>query len=99
MRLIAISRLRQAASQYPDVTEQIEDWYQVVKASLWENLSDVRQTYRSADLVGNFTVFNIKGNHYRLIVSINYPKQTVFFKYFLTHAEYDKDNWKNDPYF
>ncbi|WP_373544796.1 type II toxin-antitoxin system HigB family toxin [Chamaesiphon sp.] len=35
----------------------------------------------------------------RLIVSINYLKQIIYFKYFLTHAEYDKDNWKNDPYF
>ncbi|MFM7448423.1 MAG: type II toxin-antitoxin system HigB family toxin [Leptolyngbyaceae cyanobacterium] len=41
----------------------------------------------------------MKGNRYRLIVSINYQKQIVYFKYFLTHAEYNKDTWKNDPYF
>jgi mRNA-degrading endonuclease HigB of HigAB toxin-antitoxin module len=23
----------------------------------------------------------------------------VYVKYILTHAEYDKDEWKNDPYF
>ncbi|MCC3446052.1 MAG: type II toxin-antitoxin system HigB family toxin [Microcoleus sp. PH2017_20_SFW_D_A] len=23
----------------------------------------------------------------------------VYIKYILTHAEYDKNNWKNDPYF
>jgi hypothetical protein len=28
--------------------------------------------YRDAEAVGNFTVFNIKGNKYRLIVSIDY---------------------------
>jgi mRNA interferase HigB len=44
-------------------------------------------------------VFNVKGNRYRLIVSINYSRQLIYFKYFLTHAEYDRDNWKNDPYF
>ncbi|WP_373533719.1 type II toxin-antitoxin system HigB family toxin [Microcoleus sp.] len=36
---------------------------------------------------------------YRLIAGINYENQTVFYKYFLTHGEYDKDKWKNDPYF
>jgi len=39
------------------------------------------------------------GNKYRLIVSLNYQKQIVYIKYILTHAEYDKGNWKNDPYF
>ncbi|WP_333185414.1 type II toxin-antitoxin system HigB family toxin [Microcoleus sp. B3-D7] len=44
-------------------------------------------------------MFNIKGNKYRLIVSLNYQKQIVYIKYILTQAEYEKDNWKNDPYF
>jgi mRNA interferase HigB len=99
MHLIAIRELRQAAAQFPDVASQIEDWYQVVKGSTWQNLEEVRQTYSSAEAVRNFTVFNIKGNRYRLIVSINYIKQTIYFKYFLTHAQYDKEDWKNDPYF
>jgi mRNA interferase HigB len=98
MHLIAISKLRQAAAQFPDVAGQIEDWYQVVKSADWQNLTEVRQTYSSAEAVGTFTVF-IKGNSYRLIVAIDYTKQTIFFKYFLTHAQYDKDDWKNDPYF
>jgi mRNA interferase HigB len=59
----------------------------------------VRQNYPEAEAVGNFTVFNIKGNNYRLIVGMDYETQTVYYKYFLTHAEYDKDDWKNNPYF
>jgi mRNA interferase HigB len=99
MHLIAISRLRTAASKYPDAGNQIEDWDMIVKSATWQSLVEVQQTYSSAEAVGNFTVFNVKGNRYRLIVSIDYQKQIVYFKYFLTHAEYDKDNWKNDPYF
>ena len=99
MHLIAISRLREAAAKFPDIDVQIEDWNEIVKVATWQNLIEVQQTYASAEAVGKFTVFNIKGNRYRLIVSINYSRQLVYFKYFLTHAEYDKDNWKNDPYF
>ena len=99
MHLIAIRRLREAAAKYPDVAIQIEDWAKIVNIATWQNLTEVQQTYSSAEAVGNFTVFNIKGNRYRLIVSINYLRQIIYFKYFLTHAEYDKDNWKNDPYF
>jgi mRNA interferase HigB len=99
MHLIAISRLREAAAKFPDIATQIEDWNEIVKIATWQNLTEVQQTYAAAEAVGNFTVFNIKGNRYRLIVSINYSRQLIYFKYFLTHAEYDKDSWKNDPYF
>lgn len=97
MRLIAIKNLRNEADRYPDAKKVVETWYLVVKNANWSNLEDVRQVYRDAEAVGNFTVFNIKGNNYRLIVGINYAKQRVYFKYFLTHPEYDKDSWKNDP--
>ena len=97
MRLIAIKNLRANACRYPDAKKAVETWYLVVKNAAWSNLEDVREVYRDAEAVGNFTVFNIKGNNYRLIVGINYVKQRAYFKFFLTHAEYDKDYWKNDP--
>lgn len=99
MRLLSKRTLRIDASKYPDVASQIESWYRVVTSANWQNLIEVQQVYPSAESVGNFTVFNIKGNSYRLIVDINYTEQKVYYKYFLTHAEYDKGEWKNDPYF
>jgi mRNA interferase HigB len=99
MHLISIANLRSDASQYPDVSDTIEKWNTIVEEAQWQNLEEVRQIYRDAEAVGNFTVFNIKGNAYRLIVGINYRRQVIYYKYFLTHAEYDKDKWKNDPYF
>ena len=99
MHLISIRNLRKDAAQYPDVKNKIDSWNATVKKAEWQNLDEVRKIYRDAEAVGNFTVFNIKGNEYRLMVGINYEEQTIFYKYFLTHAEYDKDKWKNDPYF
>ena len=99
MHLISLRNLRNDAAKYPDVKNQIEIWQETVNKAEWQNLEDIRKIYRDAEAVGNFTVFNIKGNEYRLIVGINYENQTVFYKYFLTHAEYDKQKWKNDPNF
>ena len=99
MKLISDRNLRNDSKQYSNVNKQIDDWSATVKQAKWQKLEDVRKIYRDAEAVGNFTVFNIKGNDYRLIVGINYEKQTVYYKYFLTHAEYDKDKWKNDDYF
>ncbi|MEG3902873.1 type II toxin-antitoxin system HigB family toxin [Microcoleus sp. B4-C5] len=99
MHLISLRNLRNNAAKYPDVKNQIEIWKQTVNKAEWHNLEDVRKIYRDAEAVGNFTVFNIKGNDYRLIVGINYENQTVFYKYFLTHSDYDQEKWKNDPNF
>ena len=99
MHLISIKKLRTDAYKFPDISRQIQDWYSNVREAEWKTLEDVRQMYREAESVGNFTVFNIKGNAYRLIVDIDYEYSTIYYKYFLTHAEYDKNYWKNDPYF
>jgi mRNA interferase HigB len=40
------------------------------------------------------TVFNVKGNEYRLLTHVNYDQQAVLVLELLTHAEYDKDLWK-----
>ncbi len=99
MHLISIRKLRHDAMKYPDISQTIEAWYAVVKKATWASLEDVRKIYRDAEAVGNFTVFNLKGNKYRLIVGIDYISDTIYYKYLLTHADYDKDRWKNDPYF
>jgi mRNA interferase HigB len=99
MHLISVGKLKEISSSYPDVEEVIKTFYTKVENSNWQNLIEVQQDYRSAESVGNFTVFNIKGNKYRLIMGINYEKQVAYFKYFLTHAEYDKEQWKNDEYY
>ncbi len=69
-------------------------WFGVAKAARWQSITDVRKTFPSADPVGKFTVFDIKGTKYRLIVKIEYRFQKIFIAHVLTHAEYDKEKWK-----
>jgi len=38
----------------------------------------------------NRIVYNIKGNHYRLIVKFNFDFQICWIRFIGTHAEYDK---------
>lgn len=70
----------------------------ITKSSI-DNFAQLRQLFPSADLVVNFTVFNISGNNYRLITYIDYQAKIIFIRAVLTHAEYDKENWKNDNWF
>jgi mRNA interferase HigB len=70
-----------------------------INKSSVNNFAQLRQLFPSADVVNNFTIFNIGGNNYRLIAYIDYQAQIIFIRAVLTHAEYDKENWKNDNWF
>ncbi|MFN6538880.1 MAG: type II toxin-antitoxin system HigB family toxin [Nostoc sp. EkiNYC01] len=74
-------------------------WYDRISKSSVENFAQLRQLFPSADVVKNFTVFNIGGNNYRLITYIDYQAQMIFIRAVLTHADYDKENWKNDNWY
>jgi mRNA interferase HigB len=99
VHVISRKILRDYCQQHSDSCEALFAWYRVATKAQWQNLTEVQGQYLKAEVVANFTVFNIKGNQYRLIVDINYATQRIYIKYIMTHAEYDKDRWKNDPYF
>jgi|SRR5262245_22304456 len=96
VRIISKRKLREFWENRPDAKEPLLDWYNVALKSSWQNLAEVRESFRHADPVGDCTVFNIKGNDYRLITVIKYRAQRVYALYVLTHKEYDKEKWKDD---
>ena len=53
------------------------------------------RVFASADKVEGLTVFDTGGNKFRLITSIHYNRRKVYIRAVLTHAEYDRGNWKN----
>ena len=99
MHIITRKRLREFYEKHPQSKSGLEFWYKTSSKATWKNFDQLRETFPSADLVKNFTVFNISGNRYRLIVFIDYTYQEIYIRQVLTHAEYDKNNWKQDSWF
>ena len=94
MHVISRKKLKQAALRHRDIEAALDVWFRIAKRSLWHGLEDVRKTFASADAVQRWTVFNIRGNNYRLITEINYRYRRVYIRHVLTHAEYDRGKWK-----
>jgi mRNA interferase HigB len=94
MHVISRKRLREAAAIYADLEGPLDTWFRIAKKAKWNNLAEIRQTFPSTDAVEGYTVFNIKGNEYRLITRINYRTGRVFIREVLTHGEYDRGSWK-----
>ena len=92
MRIIAKRTLREFWEQpkFSDAQSALEAWhFEALKAS-WQTPQDIKEKYRSASfLKNNRVVFNIAGNKYRLIVSVDYQRQACFIKFIGTHKQYD----------
>jgi mRNA interferase HigB len=99
MHIITRSRLTQFSKEHPDAESSLKLWYTLTKRAAWNNLVAVKRIFPHADQVGRLTVFNVGGNKYRLIVRIEYVQQAVYIRHILTHAEYDKESWKHDPWY
>lgn len=101
MNVITRKRLLAFAERQPDAARPLEQWYRTEKRARWGNLQETRRVFPHADLVtvasGNVvTVFNIGGNKYRLIAAMHYRTQRAYVLAVLTHADYDKDDWKKN---
>ncbi len=94
LHIVSRKRLLEATQTYNTLAAPLDVWYRIAKKASWTSLETIREVFPSADAVGKFTVFNIKGNAFRLIAEINYRTAKVYIRFVLTHAEYDREGWK-----
>jgi mRNA interferase HigB len=100
MRIISQKKLRLFWNDpaNPNAEKPMRGWYRVAKQAKWLKFADVKATYNSADQVGSKTVFDVGGNHYRIIAVIDYVGQKVFIRSVLNHHDYAKGLWKKDTF-
>ena len=92
MRLIGMARLDDFSKGHADARAAVEKWATMVQAANWSSMDDVvRSAGRKPSPVSHKqVVFNIKGNDYRLIASIDFERKAVQVKWIGTHGEYNK---------
>ena len=99
MRIITRRRLNEYARLHPNAAVSISAWHALARKSVWRSLQEVRKSLPNADpaTVASgrvVTIFNIAGNHHRLITAVHYDTEKIFILEILTHAEYSKNRWK-----
>jgi mRNA interferase HigB len=97
MRIIARRTLREFVEGrrgYKDhaaLKAALDAWFDEVKKARWSDTAAVRRSYATASIVSaDRIVFNIKGNDYRLVVSVDFEKGIVWIKWLGTHRDYDQ---------
>ena len=90
MNVIKKKTLDGHAARHADAAEPLASWRKVFEKTGFADINAIRTILPTADFTNPYTIFNIKGNRYRLITIIHYRHQRVYIKEFFTHAEYDK---------
>ncbi|XOV92984.1 MAG: type II toxin-antitoxin system HigB family toxin [Bacteroidota bacterium] len=91
MRLLSVGTLRTYYTVHPETETGLKIWIQKVKKAIWEKPDDILETFTHARPIGKGRiVFNINKNDYRLVVQVNYDRQSVFVCFIGTHGEYDR---------
>lgn len=80
-----------------------EEWLSKIKNANWRKPTDIKNTFRSADLLGKNShkvVFDIGGNNYRIICKYAFGENEVhlFICWIGTHAQYDQICSRNEQY-
>ncbi|MBW3510925.1 MULTISPECIES: type II toxin-antitoxin system HigB family toxin [Janthinobacterium] len=92
MRIVANKALMDFASRHPLAGEPMQAWRKIIESRSFANFAVMKSTFNATDHVGDYYVFNIGGNKYRIIAAIHFNRQLLFIREVLTHKEYDA--WK-----
>ena len=91
MHVISKVKLRDFWAEHPDAEPALNAWWRVAQKAEWRIPNDVRDNLRSADHIdGELFVFNIHGNAYRLVVTLDFEHGNAYIYGVYTHKDYDR---------
>ena len=91
MRIFNKAAIELYAKAYAPARDSLRSWYAEAIEAIWQTPEQVKAQFPKASIIANNrVVFDIAGNRYRLIVSMNYKFHSAYIKFFGTHAEYDR---------
>ncbi len=74
MHVIGRKALRQFWEKHPKSKGALASWFRIRDKTDYDSFNELRETFPSADKVGDLIVFNIGGNEYRLIASMHFNR-------------------------
>ena len=94
MKVLGRDKLTDFMRRHGSSKKALEAWYAEAERSSWQVPQDIKNQYCSTDfLADNRVIFNIKGNHFRLVVKVRYQGGIVVVEWVGTHAEYSKQKF------
>jgi mRNA interferase HigB len=94
MKVLGRDKLLKFSRKHANIKNALDAWFDEAEDAEWNTPQDIKDRYSSADFLSdNRVIFNIKGNHYRLVVKVRYQNGIAVVEWVGTHSEYDKQSF------
>jgi len=90
LRIISKKKIRDYRKGHAQAELPLTEWYFILRAFNPKNINALRKKFNHVDAVNGYTIFNVGGNHYRLITALHYNTPHGYMRAIGTQAEYSK---------
>jgi len=93
MRILGEATVARFANRHADARKSLQRFLMVARNADWPHFPAVKATFPATDLgkQSGRLIFDIGGNKYRLIASVDFKEQLLVIEHLLTHEEYDRE--------
>ena len=95
MRVLGEAVLVRFARKHADARGPLQRFLEIARSAQWRHYAAVKDTFRATDR-GKQTgrlIFDIGGNKYRLIASVDFAEQLSVIEQVLTHEDYERETF------
>jgi mRNA interferase HigB len=90
MRVISNKALVDFAALHPEADSTLQAWRRLLESAGIANFAALRTLMNSVDKVGDFIVFDVGGNKYRIVAAVHFNRGLLYVRHVFTHAQYDR---------
>lgn len=93
MNVIAYKTIKDFYGQHPISKEALRTWYTILLYQTWKKPQDALLAFEAGNvdiLRNNRLCIDVKGQHLRVIIRVNYKSNTCFIRWIGWHKDYDK---------
>lgn len=90
MRVISNKALVDFALGHPGAQGPLQAWRKLLESMEITNYGALRALMNSVDKAGDYFVFDVGGNKYRIVAAIHFNRGLLYVRHVFTHAQYDR---------
>lgn len=92
MRVVSNKALVDFAAAHPGSERPLQAWRRLLEATEVSDFGTLRALTNGVDKAGDFFVFDVSGNKFRIVAAIHFTRGLLFVRHVFTHAQYDRWN-------
>lgn len=90
MRVISNKSLVDFSAVHLQAEKPLQAWRKALETNSFSNFAALKALMNATDRVGDYYVFDVGGNKYRVVAAIHFDKQRLYVRHVFTHHEYDQ---------